>query len=160
MADFSDLLNRLIENQVEFVVVGGFAAVAHGCTLLTMDVDVCCRISAENLLRVQKAVKDLHPVHRMTPNRLPLALTADSCRGIKNLYMDTDIGPLDCLGEIAGIGDYDRVRQRSVVAQLEKGECRILAIDALMEAKRAMDRPRDREAIRQLEAILEMGHED
>ena len=155
VADFTGLLNRLVEHEVEFVVVGGFAAVAHGCTTLTMDVDVCCRMNPENLLRLQNALNGLHPVHRMTPQRLSLALTSASCRGLKNLYLDTDWGPLDCLGTIAGLGNYEHVRDKSLSVELDSGDCRVLTLDALIEAKQAMGRPRDMDVLRQLEAIRE-----
>ena len=45
MPDFESLLNRLIQSNVEFVIVGGFAAVAHGVSLPTQDIDVCCRFT-------------------------------------------------------------------------------------------------------------------
>ncbi len=155
MQDSDLLLKRLIEHKVEFVIVGGFAAVAHGVTLVTQDMDVCCRFSGENLLRLQRALEGLNPVHRITPQRLPLALTLDNCGGLENLYVSTDIGVLDCLGSIAGIGGYEEVLAGSMEIELEVGKCRILTVDALIRAKKAMDRPRDAEAVLQLEAIRE-----
>ena len=100
MPDLESLLSRLIQREVEFVVVGGFAAVAHGVSLPTQDIDVCCRFTAENLLKLQEALADLHPVHRMVPSRPPLQLTPETCAGLRNLYLDTDWGQLDCLSEI------------------------------------------------------------
>lgn len=155
MQDSDLLLKRLIEHKVEFVIVGGFAAVAHGVTLVTQDMDVCCRFSVENLLRLQRALDGLRPVHRITPQRLPLTLTADNCGELKNLYISTDIGVLDCLGSITGVGDFEDVLAGSMEIELEVGTCRILTVDALITAKRAMDRPRDAEAVLQLEAIRE-----
>lgn len=155
MADLNGLLERLIQHHVDFVIVGGYAAVTHGSTLVTMDVDICCDFSAENILKLQKAILELHPVHRMTPNRLPLALTARRCEGLKNLYLDTDEGQLDCLGAVLGIGDFAEVKRRSVELELPFGRCRILALDALIEAKKAMGRPRDKAAALQLLAIQE-----
>ena len=76
MQNLSELTRRLIEAQVEFVLIGGFAAVAHGVTLVTRDVDICCRFTERNLLRIQQAFADLHPVHRSRPD-LPLALTPE-----------------------------------------------------------------------------------
>jgi hypothetical protein len=67
MQNLSELVRRLISAEVEFVLVGGFAAVAHGVTLVTRDIDICCRFSEANLLRIQKAFGDLHPVHRSQP---------------------------------------------------------------------------------------------
>ncbi len=153
MPDFEGLLRRLAEHHVDFVIVGGFAAVAHGSSLLTQDVDICCRFTPDNLMRLQEALADLHPVHRMTPKRLPLHLTAETCEGMKNLYLDTDLGQLDCLGEIAGVGEFEHTMAQSVEIQLGTVPCRILSLDALIDAKAAMRRPKDRQVARQLKAI-------
>jgi hypothetical protein len=153
--DMDLLLGRLVEHDVEFVIVGGFAAVAYGVTLVTQDIDICCRFSADNLMCLQDAIKDLRPVHRMTPKRLPLNLTHKRCEKLKNLYLSTDWGQLDCLGEIKGVGDFEAVLAQSEEIDLDFGSCRIVTIEALIEAKRAMDRPRDREAVLQLTAIQE-----
>ena len=72
-----------------------------------------------------------------------------------HLYLDTDWGQLDCLGEILGVGDYQAVVAQSVPVELAGGVCRILSIDALIRAKEAMGRQRDREAALQLRAIRE-----
>jgi hypothetical protein len=137
------------------VVIGGFAAVAHGVTLLTQDIDVCCRFSAENLLRLQEALADLEPRHRMPPSRPPLRLTRDAATEFRNLYLETSLGQLDCLGEVLGVGDYERVLAESVAVPLLAGPCRILSIDALIRAKETMGRERDRQALLQLRAIRE-----
>ena len=136
-------------------MVGGFAAIAHGVTLLTQDVDVCCPFTAENLMRLQAALADLHPVHRMPAERPPLRLTPETATEFRNLYLETDWGQLDCLGEILGVGDYDRVLAQSLAIQLAGGPCRILSIEALVQAKQAMGRDKDRETILQLRAIQE-----
>lgn len=158
MQNTADLLVRLCAHGVDFVVVGGYAVVAHGGTLVTQDVDICCDLAPGNLLRIQDALQDIHPVHRMTPKRLPLRLTPENCRGLKNLYLDTDIGQIDCLGEILGLGDYQAVKKRSLVVNVHGHELHLLNLDALIEAKKAMNRPRDHEAILQLEALQE--HQD
>src|SRR2546423_6434097 len=101
MQNLSQLVARLISADVEFVLVGGFAAVAHGVTLVTRDVDICCRFSEQNLMRIQMALADLHPVHRSRPD-LPLDLTPQQCSNLNSLYWKTDWGIVDCLGEILG----------------------------------------------------------
>lgn len=155
MPALESLLNRLTEHKVEFVVVGGFAAFAHGVSLLTEDIDICCRFSPENLMRLQKALADLHPMHRMTPSGIPLKLTPQQCEGLKNLYLRTDYGQLDCIGSVTGVGEFDAVKKESVTIKLPSGACRILGIDALIRSKQAMGRPRDKEAVLQLKAIQE-----
>ncbi|MFH0952946.1 MAG: nucleotidyltransferase [Verrucomicrobiota bacterium] len=153
MPDLESLLKRLVDHRVEFVIVGGYAAVAHGSTIVTQDLDICCRFSPTNLLRLQKSMSDLHPVHRMTPARLPLRLSRQACGGLRNLYLDTDYGPLDCLGEIKGVGGFDVVRKHSMVIDLDYGRCRMLDLDTLIKAKKAMGEPRDLQAVAELTAI-------
>ena len=159
MPDLESILARLVRHDVRFVIVGGYAALAHGCTLVTMVVNICCEMSPANLMQLQRSIADIHPVHRMTPQRVPLDLSPETCRGLKNLYLDTDDGQLDCLGEIKGIGGFEKVVEASEEIDLPFGRCRILSLDAAIEAKKAMDRPRDREAVLQLEAIRERLHE-
>ena len=152
MKNPSELARRLIAAQVEFVLVGGFAAVAHGVTLVTRDVDICCRFSEPNLMRIQTAFADLHPVHRMRKD-LPLELTPAQCAGLKNLYLETDLGVIGCLGEVLGIGKFDEVLKNSVEIELPYGNCRIINIDALIVAKEAMNRNHDRITVHHLKAI-------
>lgn len=155
MSQLNKLVERLIVSRVEFVLVGGFAAVAYGVSLVTQDVDVCCPFTPQNLRRVEAAVADLHPVHRMTPQKLPFALTDELCASLKNLYLNTDFGPLDCLSSVLGVGDFDEVKKRSIELPLPLGPCRVLEIDALIAAKAATNRTHDRMTILQLKAIKE-----
>ena len=153
--DDKALLRSLQQQQVEFVIIGGVCGIMHGMTLVTTDLDVCCRFSAENLYRIQAAVRELHPYHRLAPNKLPLELTDELCNRLKNLYLQTDLGKLDCLGEVAGIGDYEAVLHNSVIFELSYGNFRVLSLDAAIASKEASGRPRDLEAVRQLRAIKE-----
>jgi predicted nucleotidyltransferase len=153
MQNLSELTRRLIDAQVEFVLVGGFAAAAHGVTLLTRDVDICCRFSTENLMRIQTALADLHPVHRSRPD-LPLQLTPVQCEGLRNLYLKTDLGVVDCMGEVLGVGGFEEVLRHSVEVELPCGKCRIIDIETLIRAKEAMNREHDRVTVKHLKEIL------
>ncbi|MDD5457912.1 MAG: nucleotidyltransferase [Phycisphaerae bacterium] len=150
---FITLLELLAKNDVDFVIVGGFAGVVHGCTYVTQDVDVCCDFSPANLKKLQKALKDVHPVHRMTPNHLKLELNDDNAGQFKNLYLDTDIGQLDCLSFIEGVGDFEIVNGKSQLIEVESVKIRVLDIESLIEAKKAMNRPHDLQMLEQLKKI-------
>jgi hypothetical protein len=152
MQNLAELTRRLIGARVDFVLVGGFAAAAYGVTLLTRDVDICCRLDETTLRSIQTAVADLHPVHRSRPD-LPFELSGDTWKHLKNLYLRTDLGPLDCLGEIAGVGGFDKVLAHSLELELPFGVCRILDIESLIRAKGAINRDRDRASVRQLTEI-------
>ena len=150
---FLKLIEHLNKGGVKFVLIGGFAGVVHGCTYVTQDIDICCDFSADNLLALQKALKNLHPVHRMTLQRLKLKLTAESCTNLENLYLDTDIGQIDCLGYVQGLGDYENLKPLSEVKDIGGLRIRVLTIDSLVKARKAMNRPRDKEVLLRLEAI-------
>jgi hypothetical protein len=129
----------------------------HGCTYITQDIDICCDFSVDNLKALQEILKDVHPVHRMTPKRLKLELTPKNCAGFKNLYIDTDIGQLDCLGYVEGLGNYKDIEPFSEVREIESGHrIHVLTIDSLIKAKKAMNRPRDKDALLELEAMRRM----
>jgi len=154
--DFVNLLGRLVNHGVDFVIVGGFAGIVHGCSYVTQDIDICCDFSPANLLALLRAIADLDPVHRMTPQRKKLDLTEETCTQFKNLYLDTQEGQLDCLSFIDGLGDFRQAKQESELIELEDTKMHVLSLDALVRTKKAMNRPRDKEAIAQLEAIKEL----
>ena len=149
------LLERLHQHRVDFVLIGGVCGVMHGSGLLTVDLDVCCRFDAANLHRLETALRELHPWHRLTPNRLAFVLTDDLCVSLKNLYLQTDLGKLDCLGEVLGVGDYDAALKRSVEFKMEFGPIRMFDLDTLIASKEAAAREKDRYALPVLRALAE-----
>src|SRR3984885_10615955 len=113
MEHLTEILRRLHDANVEFSLRGGLASRHYGATLVTEDVDVCARFTPENLRRVESAFKDFHPRHRLTANKLPLELTDKLCDRLKNICLTTDLGILDCLSQVAGVGDFDAVLRQS-----------------------------------------------
>ena len=155
MESLTEILKRLHDARVEFSLIGGLAARHYGVSLVTEDVDICARFTPENLRRIENAFKDFHPRHRLTAKSLPLELTDELCHRLKNLYLTTDLGVLDCLSEVEGIGDFDAVLRQSELKELPFGRCFILKIGALIQAKQAEGRPHDLVAVAQLQAIQE-----
>jgi len=149
------LLSRLKEQNVEFVIIGGVCGVLHGASLVTLDLDICCRFSRDNLRRLEVAMKDLRPRHRLTANKLPFELTDELSASLKNIYLNTDLGILDCLSEVSGIGGYEEVLRQSIPHSLSYGEFRILNLDALIASKSAAGREKDLAAIKLFQAIKE-----
>jgi hypothetical protein len=151
----TEILRRIYVSGVEFSIIGGYAAILHGVSALTRDIDLCVRFTPENLRRIEAAVKDLHPYHRLAANRLPLELTDELCVRLKNLYLQTDLGKLDCLSEVAGIGGFDQVLAESERTQLPFGLVYVVKIEALVAAKEAVGRPHDLRTVAELRAIQE-----
>ena len=67
MRNLKELLKILLENNIDFVLIGGFAAVVHGSTLVTQDLDICTAITNDNVSKLRNALKNLNPRHRMNP---------------------------------------------------------------------------------------------
>ncbi len=155
MGSTLDLLARLISHNVEFVIVGGVAGVLHGSSIVTQDVDVCAPLTGNNLARILSALRDLSPRFRMTPERRPLPENAAGLAGFRNLHLLTDWGQIDLLSEITGVGDYEEVARHAICVSIGGTECRVLDLDTLIRAKRALNLPKDRQAILELEAIRE-----
>jgi hypothetical protein len=149
------LLAKLLHERVEFVVIGGVCGVMHGLPLVTLDLDICCGFGSANLRRLEAALRDLHPWHRFTPNHLPFALTDELCSSLKNLYLHTDSGDLDCLSEVLGVGDYTSVLEHSIEFEMSFGPVRVLDLDTLIVAKEALGTEKDKYALRLLKAIAE-----
>ena len=118
MVNLHKILERLTTREVEFVLVGGLAAIMYGCSVITKDVDVCVHFSLENLRKLHGAIADLHPYHRFTPQEQPFVLKVGLEGGLKNLYIKTDWGIVDFLGEIIGVGSYEEVRAHNIQENL------------------------------------------
>jgi hypothetical protein len=147
------LLQLLHESQIEFVIVGGVAVVIHGSTLVTKDLDICLRFDERNLKKLGAILSPLNAKDRLTPQRLLFEINDKNWHMLKNIYLETDWGILDCLGAVLGIGSYDEVVKHSVLTDLPFGKCAVLSIDSLIRAKEAIGRPHDMAAARQLRLI-------
>ena len=155
MEGLKALVLRLHKHGCQFVIVGGFGAVSLGSSLVTRDVDLACDLSPDNLLRAWQALDGLHPVHRMTPDRQPFTREQAGRGDWNNLYLATDLGQLDLLGEVKGIGDFKQCLANSDPLMISGSEIRVLTLEAMITSKRAMGRPRDLHTVLELEVIRE-----
>lgn len=153
MSDINNLLQRLCDAEIDFVIVGGFAAMLHGSSLLTRDLDVCAVLTQENVAKLREVLHDLHPAHR--ESRLSFLDTPDPGVEVRNLYLRTDLGPVDFLSTIAGVGDFESVRANAIEVELFGRRCKVMSMDDLIRAKEAIGRQKDLQAVIQLRAIRE-----
>ena len=152
-------LRLLGEHKVDCVIVGGIAALIHGSMLLTNDVDVCYARDPENLKRLAGALQSVHAQLRNAPEGLPFVLDAETLKRGLNFTFTTDIGDLDLLGEVRGVGHYDEVLAGSITVELFDYRFAVIDIGKLVIAKRAAGRPKDLIALPELEAIQEAQEE-
>lgn len=153
ITDIAALLRALGSHGVRHVVVGGAAAVAHGSARLTQDVDVVYARDAANVAALVAALAPAHPYLRGAPPGLPFQWNERTVRNGLNFTLQTDVGAIDLLGEIVGGGRYEDLEPHSFEVEAFGVRCRILDLEKLIEVKRAAGRPKDLEAIAELEAI-------
>jgi predicted nucleotidyltransferase len=153
MQNFSQLLQRLTDAGLEFVLVGGFAAVTHGSFNLTRDVDVCAVLTEENVAKLRQALGDWHPTHRMTPQKLSFLLHPRAGEQVNNLYLQTDLGMVDILTSIKGVGDFARVNATAEEIEVDGQKVRVISLADLITAKEAMAREKDLLTAKELRAI-------
>ena len=144
------------ENEIEFVIVGGIAITLHGSSYLTADLDLCYKRSKDNLERIAAALSPHRPRLRGAPEGLPFVWDAETLRRGMNFTLTTDLGDIDLLGEVAGVGGYEEAFNSSVAFTLYGHEVRILSLDALIQSKRAAGRPKDLLVLPELEALREV----
>lgn len=155
MNNLNELLKRLLANGVEFVLVGGFAGVLHGSTQVTRDLDILMVLSVDQIEKLRECLSDLHPRHRMNPGFKPSFLDEPkNLVGLKNLYLETDLGVLDILTEVTGVGDFERIRKHSVEIQLFDFSCPVISAGDLLRAKETLGREKDLLVAKELRAIL------
>ena len=155
MTDFAALLAALTRHDVAFIVVGGAAAIAHGSARLTQDLDIVYDRSPANLNRLVAALSDQRPYLRGAPPGLPFLWDRDTLARGLNFTLVTSLGDIDLLGEIPGGGSYRDLLPEAIEIRVFDIRCFCLSLRQLIRAKRAAGRPRDLEAIAELEAIEE-----
>ncbi len=155
MTDFEKLVAVLAEERVEFIIVGGLAATAHGSARLTQDIDVVYSRSRDNLQRLSRALAPFDPYLRGAPRGLPFEWSPATLERGLNFTLTTTIGDIDLLGEITGGGRFQQLVDHTVELEFFGHLCKCLDLPTLIRVKRAAGRPRDLEAIAELEALQE-----
>lgn len=157
-------LNKIIEaplkllgrHEVEIVIIGAVAAAVYGTSQLTNDLDVCYARHPANLERLASALQSVNARLRGAPEDVPFILDAETLHRGLNFTFSTDIGSLDLLGEVRGVGYYEDVSEGSLTYDLFGYPFRVIDIGKLILAKRAAGRPKDLVLIPELEAIQEL----
>lgn len=151
-----ETLRALFDASVEFVLIGGAAMQMQGSAHLTEDLDFCYARSAKNLEWLALALAPHHPRLRGAPENLPFRFDAATIKRGLNFTLMTDLGALDFLGEVAGVGDYVEVKKNSDLMAILEMDCLVLSLDGLIRAKKAAGRERDLAVIPELEGLLDL----
>ena len=158
MSDFTDFARfvlALTEADVDFIIVDGVAGSLHGAARATYDLDIVYARAATNLARLVAALDGLQPYLRGAPKGLPFRWDVETLARGLNFTFTTSAGDIDLLGEIAGGGRYEDLIAHTIEVQAFGVTCRCVTLRTLIALKRAAGRPRDFDAIAELEVLLE-----
>jgi predicted nucleotidyltransferase len=153
MQDFSQLLQRLADVGLEFVIVGGYAAISYGSSYLTRDVDICTALTEENVAKLRQALRDWNPKHRLTHKRLSFLDFPPPGQSLNNLYLQTDMGVIDILSSILGVGDFAELKSRAEELEVDGKRHLVISLEDLIRAKEALGREKDLLMAKELRAI-------
>ena len=152
---FDEILSLLAKHGVQSILIGGLAGIAHGAGRATLDVDVVYARDPDNLQRLVEALAPHQPYLRGAPPGLPFRWDVRTLHSGLNFTLMTDIGDLDLLGEVAGGGRYELLLPYSEELLLFGVVCRVVTLERLIQLKRAAGRPKDFEAIAELQLLLD-----
>lgn len=150
------LLERLVDRGVDFVVVGGYAAIAHGSARLTRDLDVCFATDEQNLVVLGEVLVTVQARLRGVADDVPFAADAATLRRVRLLTLNTIDGPLDVMVQPDGAPPYAKLRVRSELLDVGGILVRVASVEDMMAMKRASGRPKDVLDLEELEAIARL----
>ena len=157
---FQSMLAGLVSAPVSFVVIGGVAGAIHGSERVTNHLDVVCDASDGATLSALAVLLDgWHAYPRGVEKGLPFIMDVRTLRSTPVLTLGTSEGDLDLLDRIDRVGDYRAVLAHSVEVEAFQVSFRVLDLPTLIKAKRATGRPKDREAILELELLRDLTEE-
>lgn len=146
------ILVVLERHRVEYLVVGGYAAVLYGASRPTEDIDITPATTEENLARLAAALTELEARVRTdaVPEGLPFSASAESLRGLRMLNLRTVHGVLDLTFTPAGTGGFDDLRRSATVRSVGRVRVRVAALDDVIRSKESAGRRKDQEALPEL----------
>lgn len=155
--NFVKAVQSLVDGRVEFVIIGGWSAILHGSSYVTNDLDICYARGTDNLRHLAKALLPYRPRLRDLPRDLPFVWDEVTLRNGSVFTLATDLGSIDLLAEVTGIGDYSEVRASSIEVDAFDRRVWTLDLPGLIRAKRAAGREKDLRLLPELESLLDAG---
>ena len=150
-------MGALTSRGVDFVLIGGFAAVIHGSPRLTQDLDVTYAEDEANLRALGDALQDLEARLRGVDDDVPFIPDERALRRVQILTLDTSAGPLDLILHAPGAPAYDALRRRARRVDVGGLAVLVASVEDLLAMKRAAGRAKDLADVEELEAIARLS---
>ncbi|MGQ0824996.1 MAG: DUF6036 family nucleotidyltransferase [Actinomycetota bacterium] len=155
--DAFEMLRVLERHEVEYVVIGGLAAVLHGSPTYTSDADICPRRTRANLERLARALTDLDARIRTSaePEGLPFARDAEFLERMAMVNMVTRAGSLDISFAPAAFAGYDDLARNALDLEIEGVHVKVASLHDVIMSKETANRLKDQAALPYLYALEE-----
>ena len=153
--DFAKGVKALHDGGVEFIIVGGVAAILNGLGYTTYDLDAVYSRDRANIRKLVRCLEPYSPYLRGAPPGLPFKFDEHTVLMGLNFTLVTAFGDLDLIGEVTAIGGYRELLPRSEEVTAFGVPCRRANLEALIRMKQAAGRPKDFEILAQLQVLLE-----
>ena len=160
MVRIETVIRSLSAAKVDYVIIGGVAFKTHSSGYITYDFDFCYSRIDKNLERIVEALSPYNPRPRDFPVELPFVFDKTTLKNSTNFTFQSEIGDIDMLAEVTGIGSFQEVLDHSEIFHLYGFDVNILSIDGLIKAKRAAGRTKDLLVLPELEALKEALSDD
>jgi hypothetical protein len=148
-------VQTLVDAGVEFVLIGGWAAILNGSARTTRDLDLCYARTPENHRRLAEVLSPYRPRPREFPMEPPRVWDAATLNNGMTFTLATTLGPIDLLAEVPGLGSFQQVKASAKLVEAFDRSVWTLDLRGLIDAKRATGRPKDLQALPELESLLE-----
>lgn len=150
------MVEMLSKADVRFGIIGGVAMRALGSGRVTDDLDICYAPDLENVRRLSNLLISWNARPRGAPGGLPFVADARQFRSTPVMTLDTDQGWIDVIDRVAGVGRYSAVLRDAISVEVGTVTVSVLDVPALIRAKSATGRRKDRDQLPELEALLEL----
>jgi hypothetical protein len=160
LPDFATILATLDANHVRFVLIGGLAMIAQGSDHRTQDSDVCYARDTDNLKALSSAIAPYKPRLRGVSDDVPFHLDVFTFKNTLNFTLETSLGAVYLLGEVAGIESFQGLWERSQTLELYDVVVHVASLDDLIAMKRAAGRLKDQLHLIELEELRQLPQED
>jgi hypothetical protein len=154
--DPAKILDALRNHDVDFVLIGGLAAAAHGAPYPTYDVDIVPAGDSGNLARLSDALNQLNARVRAegVEGGRPFDRDASSLAAVSLWNLLTDHGALDLSFVPSGTQGYADLKREAVQTPTFGVVVRLASLGDVIRSKQAANRPKDQLVLPSLREIL------
>lgn len=155
MLDIGALIKGLSKAGIEYIIVGGLAAVAQGAPVTTFDLDIVHRQTEENILKLLTFLKSIDARLRRPDDKI-IEPTPEDLKAKGHILLKTKYGPLDVLAFIEKAQGFEELIANSTEIDFQGYKVNVLNLETILELKRDSKDPRDRQRLPIYEETLKL----